>query len=179
MAEAGYSPENPLTGYSIFAGQGQQLGEIMQADLAEIGIDADVLTGNFSDFKEQFWDGDIFLTHFGWGGSFFDASEAFRGSLLCFTDAEKAAAEDPRANDTRWCDPEVDELFARAETLKVDDPERTEIYRQLQDLVINQNVWLIVPYSSQALALGQANIKNDVLHPLYTLPNLEQAWIDQ
>ena len=179
MAEAGYGPDNPITGYSIFAGQGQELGEIMQADFKAIGIETDVLTGNFSDFKEQYWNGEIFLTHFGWGGSFFDASEAVRGQLTCLTEAEKAAAEDPRANDTRWCDPQIDDLFAQAETLEADDPERTELYRQIQDIVINENAWLIVPYASRALALSQANIVGDDLHPLYTLPTLEDAWINQ
>lgn len=178
MAEAGYGPDNPITGYSIFAGQGQELGEIMQADLKEIGIEAEVLTGNFSDFREQWWSGEIFVTHFGWGGSFFDASEVMRGSL-CRTEAAKAAAEDPRSNGTVWCDPKFDELFNKAETLKIDDPERTQLYRDMQNMLINENVWVIVPYASQALALSQANIKGDDLHPLYTLPTLEDAWIDQ
>jgi peptide/nickel transport system substrate-binding protein len=179
MEEAGYGPDNRLTGYSIFAGQGQELGEIMQADLAEIYIDAEVLTGNFADFKETYWTGQIFLTHFGWGGAFFDASETIRGSFTCLTEAEKAAAEDPRANNTRWCDPAVDEMYAKAETLKTDDPERTQLYRDLQNKIINENVWIIVPYASQALALSQANIVGDDLHPLYTLPTLEDAWFSE
>ncbi len=179
MIEAGYGPDNPITGYNIFAGQGQELGEIMQADLKAIGIEAEVVTGNFSDYKEQYWNQEFFLTHFGWGGSFFDASEAIRGNFTCLTEAEKAAAEDPRANDLRWCDPRIDEMFAKAETLKTDDPERTGFYHDLQNIIINENVWIIVPYASQALGLSQANIKGDNLHPLYTLPTLEDAWIDQ
>jgi ABC-type transport system substrate-binding protein len=179
MAEAGYGPDNPITGYSIFAGQGQELGEIMQADLREIGIEAEVLTGNFSDFEEQYWDGDIFLTHFGAAGSFFDAAEMIRGRYLCLTEAEKAAAKDPRANNTRWCDPTIDEMFNKAQTLRTDDPERTQLFRDIEDKIINENVWIIVPYASQALALGRANIVGDDLHPLYTLPTLEDAWINQ
>ena len=179
MTEAGYGPDNPITGYSIFAGQGQEMGEIMQADLKEIGIEAEVLTGNFSDFEEQFWDGEIFLTHFGAAGSFFDAAEMIRGRYLCLSDAEKAAAKDPRANNTRWCDERIDEMFARAQTLRTDDPERTQLFRDIENMIINENVWIVVPYASQALALSQANIVGDDLHPLYTLPTLEDAWIDQ
>jgi ABC-type transport system substrate-binding protein len=151
----------------------------MQADLKEIGIEAEVLTGNFSDFEEQYWDGDIFLTHFGAAGSFFDASEMIRGRYLCLTEAEKAAAKDPRANNTRWCDPKVDEMFNQAQTLRTDDPERTQMFRDIENMIINENAWIIVPYASQALALGQANIEGDNLHPLYTLPTLEDAWINQ
>jgi ABC-type transport system substrate-binding protein len=179
MAEAGYGPDTPITGYSIFAGQGQELGEIIQADLKEIGIEAEVLTGNFSDFEEQFWDGEIFMTHFGAAGSFFDASEMIRGRYLCLTEAEKAAAKDPRANNTRWCDPTIDEMFNKAQTLRTDDPERTQLFRDIENKIINENVWIIVPYASQALALGRANIVGDDLHPLYTLPTLEDTWINE
>ncbi|MGL4611747.1 MAG: ABC transporter substrate-binding protein [Trueperaceae bacterium] len=177
MEEAGYGPNNRLTGYNIFAGQGQELGEIMQADLAEIYIDAEVLTGNFSDYQEQWWAGEIFMTHFGWGGTFFDASEAAR-TFRCPSEAQIANAKDPRGPKTRWCDPAFDEAFNKAETLPLDNPERDQIYADLQNKIINEDVWVIIPYASQALALSQANIVGDDLHPLYTLPTLEDAWFN-
>lgn len=177
LVEAGYSPENPLTGYALFAGQGQSLGEIIQADLREIGIEIDVLTGNFADYEDRWLDGEIALTHFGWGGTFLDAQQAISGLFTCPSEAE--VANNPRGTAVRWCDSEIDALYAQAESLKVDDPERTALYQELEEKIVNEKAWVIVPYRSLALAMSQPYAKGDDLHPIFTLPTLEAAWLDQ
>jgi ABC-type transport system substrate-binding protein len=175
LTEAGY-PDG-FSGFAIFAGQGQELGEIIQADLAEIGIDVEVLSGNWDDYKPRWISGEIMLTHFGAGGSFLDASELIRGRVTCPSEASIAA--NPAEAATNWCDPALDAKYLQAETLPLDSEERTQLYREIENSVINELVWKVVPYHSAALALSQPYMVGDNLHPVYTMPVLEQAWMNK
>jgi oligopeptide transport system substrate-binding protein len=175
LTEAGY-PDG-FDGFAIFAGQGQELGEIIQADLASIGINVEVLSGNWDDYKPRWLSGEIMMTHFGAGGSFLDASELIRGRVTCPTEAAKKA--NPADAATNWCDPALDEKYQQAETLPLDSEERTKLYREIESTVINDLVWKVVPYHSAALALSQPYMVGDNLHPVYTMPVLEQAWMNK
>ncbi|MDQ3248929.1 MAG: hypothetical protein M3Q45_06920, partial [Chloroflexota bacterium] len=59
-----------------------------------------------------------------------------------------------------------------------DSPERTQLYQQIQDIVVNEGVAQIFLYRRQSVGLGQEYVHDDTLHPTYFLPALEAAWME-
>lgn len=174
LAEAGYP--NGISGYAMLAAQGQELGEMIQADLAAVGINIEVLTGSPDIYRDRFQSGEIIFGHYGAAGGFLDGSEMIRGRFICFTEAELAAVPN---RIQKLCDPEVDAKFFRTDLLPIDSPERTALLQEIENDIINVHTWVIVPYHSAGLGLGQPYVFNDNLHPIYALPTLEDAWMAQ
>ena len=59
------------------------------------------------------------------------------------------------------------------------DPERIKGYREIEDIVINQDVAWVGLNNPQRLALGAANVHDDFISPIYGWPYLETAWIEE
>ena len=167
LAEAGF-PQG-ITGVKFFAGQGQELGELMQADLKAIGIEAEVLSGDYEAVKDRFKKGEIAMTMFGFGTGTPDAFEVVN-RFACLGPNDKP-------NPTRLCDQRINDILLKSEVLKADDPARTKMYQEMEDIIINQQVFTIVPYFKELVALSKAKVQGDDLLPIYGLPWLRNARI--
>lgn len=143
----------------------------LQADLAAIGIEAEVNSGALSDFREQIQSGEIQLALYGWSASFPDAFDYASAWMTC-------AAIETGYNDGGYCNERIDEIVAAAEALPQDAAERIAAYREIEEVVVNTDVGMIGMGNEKAVALSRPNVHNDPLNVLIGgWPFLDEAWI--
>jgi ABC-type transport system substrate-binding protein len=141
LAEAGYpggidpATGNPLE-FSFDQGNNtaaqRQLGELMQADLARIGIRVTSSLNSTPRFIEKLREGKTQLFRYSWVGDYPDAENFlqlfYRGNI-------------GGCNRTGFADPAFDRMYERAVKM-VDSPERTELYRAMVRHLIGQVPWV-------------------------------------
>lgn len=170
LAEAGHS--DGISGVTLYVGLDTELGELLQADLREIGIEADLAVGQWMDWRDRIRAGDVELFMYGWSASFPDAYDYTAAWTTC-------ASRDTGYNDGMYCNERIDELLQEAEALALTDPARIAAYREIEDIVINQDVAWVALFTPQRIRLGVDYIHDDVVSPIYGWPYLESAWSEQ
>ncbi len=169
MAEAGYA--DGVTGIKMYIGSDEEIGQMLQSDLANIGIEAELLVGQWKDWRDATRAGEVGLFIYGWGASFPDAYD--------FTSAWSTCASiETGYNDGNYCNPKIDEMVATVEALPLQDPDRIAAYREIQDITINQDVAWVALWSGQNVALGRSIVHDDFMSSIYGWPYLETAWIE-
>lgn len=169
LAEAGY-PDG-IQDVVLWAGlsSSDDLGLAIQDYLRAIGISTEMLINPYTEAQPLIDSGAIQLWTSGYGYDYPDAAAFITQRLLCPSPAPPAA----------WCDPQLDDLAARADRLAPDAPERLALLAQIQELVVNREVRLVPLYERESFGLGQTYIHDDPISPLYGLPIPERAWISQ
>jgi ABC-type transport system substrate-binding protein len=170
MAEAGYA--DGVSGVKMYIGTDEETGQMVQADLANIGIQTELMVGQWKDWRDAIRAGEIALFMYGWGASFPDAFDFTSAWTTC-------ASIETGYNDGNYCNERIDELVETVEALPLQDPERIAAYREIQDITINQDVAWVALWSGQVYALGRSNVHDDFISPIYGWPYLETAWIEQ
>jgi ABC-type transport system substrate-binding protein len=170
MAEAGYG--DGVTGLRMYVGLGQETGQLLQADLAAIGIETELAIGQWKDWRDRIRAGDVGLFMYSWAASFPDAYDYTSAWTTC-------AAAETGFNDGNYCNPRIDELVDRVEALPLTDPDRIAAYREIQDIVINQDVAWVALSTPQQIALGVDYVYDDHMSPIYGWPYLETAWMEE
>lgn len=170
LAEAGY-PDGIKDVKLYISVSTTQPAELAQADLQAIGIDAELVLGQWKEHRDRIRAGDIQLFIYGWGASFPDAFDFTSAWTTC-------KSGELGYNDGWYCNAQVDELFEKAEALPLQDPERIAAYREIEDIVINQDVAWIGLYNEQQIGLGVDYVKGDVMDSIYGWPSLESAWLE-
>ncbi len=169
MAEAGYA--EGVTGIKMYIGSDEEIGQMLQSDLANIGIEAELMVGQWKDWRDATRAGEIGLFIYGWGASFPDAYD--------FTSAWSTCASiETGFNDGNYCNPKIDEMVATIEALPLQDPDRIAAYREIQDITINQDVAWVALWSGQNVALGRSIVHDDFMSSIYGWPYLETAWME-
>jgi ABC-type transport system substrate-binding protein len=171
MAEAGLA--DGVTGITLFGGPDWESPlQGIQADLAAIGIQAEVAIGTLQDYRERVQSGEIQMALYGWSASFPDAYDYVSGWMTC-------AAIETGYNDGGYCNERIDELVQSAEALPQDDPERIAAYREIEELAVNTDVGMIGMGNEKVIGLGRANVHDDPLNGLMDgWPFLEAAWME-
>ncbi len=120
---------------------GKKLGELVQADLAKVGVKVKLVTFDWPTYLEKSKKGDHQMIQFGWTGDNGDPDN-FMNVLLGCT-AVKAGS-----NYARWCDKEFDTLLQQA---KEDSnvAKRTSLYMKAQEIFAKQKPWYPVAHSKQ------------------------------
>jgi peptide/nickel transport system substrate-binding protein len=120
----------------------QDVQAVVQQQLAEIGVEVDLLT----------YDSDIYFSTYGEGGpcargelDLFEYSSSYnfpdpdRVSFIC---SEVPSDEFPDGgNDQHLCDPDLDALFAQQLTI-VDPAARTEVFNEITSYMYDQTYWI-------------------------------------
>lgn len=170
MAEAGHGAG--VTGVKMYVGTDEEIGQMLQADLANIGIETELMIGQWKDWRDAIRAGEIALFVYGWGASFPDAFD--------FTSAWSTCASiETGYNDGNYCNERIDELMSIAEALPLQDPERIAAYREIQDITINQDVAWVALWVGQQIALGRSYVHDDHMSFIYGWPYLETAWMEE
>ena len=169
MAEAGYA--DGVTGVKMYIGNDEEIGQMLQADLANIGIETELLVGQWKEWRDATRAGEVGLFVYGWGASFPDAYDYTSAWSTC-------ASIETGYNDGYYCNQKIDDLVAKVEALPLQDPERIAAYREIQDIAINQDVAWVALWSGQNVALGRSNVHDDFMSSIYGWPYLETAWIE-
>ena len=108
----------------------------LQADLAAIGIEVEVVPGPWTDYRDRIRGGEVQLALYGWSASFPDAYDFVSGWMTC-------ASIETGFNDGGYCNERIDELVAAAESLPPTDPERIAAYREIEELAVNTDAAMI------------------------------------
>jgi ABC-type transport system substrate-binding protein len=172
LAEAGYGGGIPGVKLNGGISYESQL-EGFQADLAAIGIEAEVLPGPWQDYRDRIRSGEVQMALYTWSASFPDAYDFVSGWMTC-------AAVETGFNDGGYCNERIDELVLAAEALPQTDPERIAAYREIEELAINTDVGMIGLGTVKAVGLGSEKAHDDPLNGLIGgWPFLESAWLEQ
>ena len=169
MVEAGYG--DGVKGVQFFIGQAEEAGQLLQADLAAIGIETELKKGQWKDWRDGIRAGDITLFMYGWAASFPDAYDFCSAWTSC-------KSSETGYNDGYYCNTKIDEIIDRVEALPLTDPERIKGYREIEDIVINQDVAWVGRDNPQRLSLGKSYVHDDFMSPIYGWPYLETAWME-
>jgi dipeptide transport system substrate-binding protein len=102
----------------------KRIAEMMQADLAKIGVNAKLVTYEWGEYRKRMQQGEHITGQLGWTGDNGDPDNFFF-LRSC------AAARPGGQNLTRWCNKEVDDRLIKARTL-FDIAERTKLYEEMQ-----------------------------------------------
>lgn len=138
---------------------GKKMGELMQADLAKVGIKVKLVTYDWPTYLSKGRNGDHQMIQLGWTTDNGDPDN-FLGALLT------CAAIEGGANYSRWCNLDYDKLILKAKAV-TDIKTRTLDYVKAQELFKKEAPW--VPISHATVFRGVAkNVTGYQISPLGT-----------
>jgi dipeptide transport system substrate-binding protein len=119
---------------------GKRIGEMMQADLAKIGVNAKLVTYEWGEYRKRLSNGEHVTGQYGWTGDNGDPDNFF---FLRSCPDEKPAAN----NATKWCNAEFDELLVKARVIS-DQAERAKLYSRMQEIEHDEAPELLLAHST-------------------------------
>ncbi len=131
--------------------------QMLQADLAAIGVQAEVRVLEWGELIKRAKNGEHDLVFMGWSGDNGDPDNFLTPNLSC-------AAAKSGENQAGWCDAEFDALIARARSLS-DQEQRAALYRQALGIFNQQAPWIPLAYPKQ-FAVQRQDVQGFVLSPL-------------
>lgn len=163
LAEAGY-PDGFETNFLVTEGGSGMLdpvamGTAIQADLAAVGVKANIQTYEWNTFLDTVnpgLEGKAGLAEMAWMTSDPD-------TLPFLTLRTEAWPAEGGYNSGYYSNPEVDKLLAEARS-SADQAKRAELYKQISKLVYDDAPWVFVA-NAKANAVAGANIGNFQLEP--------------
>ena len=108
-----------------------KMAELLQADLAQLGIKANIISMEWATFRKHLNAGEHDSVLIGWSADNADPDNFFRPLLSC-------TASYSGQNRAQWCDPDFDRLLQEALTT-TDVARRIAMYHQLQQLLQHEN----------------------------------------
>ncbi|MCF4124919.1 ABC transporter substrate-binding protein [Methylobacterium sp. SyP6R] len=120
----------------------RRIAELMQADLAKIGVKAEIKSYEWGEYRKRIQDGEHQTAMFGWTGDNGDPDNFLHTLLGC------AAAQKGGGNAAKWCDKTYDDLVTKAKTI-TDKAERTKLYEQAQVVFKQQAPWFTIAHAVQ------------------------------
>lgn len=117
---------------------GKKMGELMQADLAKVGIKAKLVSYDWPTYLQKSKDGEHALLQMGWTGDNGDPDN-FLMLLSC-------SGVEAGANRARWCNKKFDDLLLQARTTS-DVKKRTALYKEAQQLFKKDAPWVTLAHS--------------------------------
>lgn len=135
----------------------RRAAEMMQADLATVGVKAEIVTYDWAEYLQRVRakdrDGAVIL---GWTGDNGDPDNFLSAMLAC------ASVEGN--NWAQWCNPEFDALIAKAKEV-TDIAERTKLYEQAQLVFKREAPWATLDHSLAVIPMRK-NVVGFVQSPL-------------
>lgn len=141
-----------------YAPDGRRIAEMIQADLARIGVRLTLRTADWDAYRLALQAGEAPLALFGWTADNGDPDNFLHVLLGC------TAARPGGNNVAKWCDPAYDALVTRArETSDVE--ERTTLYREAQEIFARERPWVPIAHSVVFMAIRK-EVVGYVMDPL-------------
>jgi dipeptide transport system substrate-binding protein len=138
---------------------GKRIGEMMQADLAKIGVNAKLVTYEWGEYRKRAQGGEDMTAQLGWTGDNGDPDNFF--FLDGCTDGKPASNNIPK-----WCNAEFNDLLAKARTIP-DQAERAKLYTRMQEIEHDEQPELLLAHSTVFEAM-RANVTGYKQSPLGT-----------
>jgi dipeptide transport system substrate-binding protein len=130
--------------------------ELLQADLAKIGVKAQVKVIEWGELIKEAKQGQHDMLFMGWAGDNGDPDNYLSPLFSC--DAVKSGI-----NFARYCDPQLDKLIAEGKATP-DQAKRTKAYTDAQKIIHDQAIWIPLGYPTAA-ALTRANVSGYHVSP--------------
>jgi dipeptide transport system substrate-binding protein len=144
----GGGPTNPNPGIGA---------QMLQADLAAIGIDADIRVFEWGELIKRAKNGEHDLVFMGWAGDNGDPDNFLTPNLSC-------AAAESGENQAGWCHAEFDRLITAARQVP-EQHQRAALYRQALAIFHEQAPWIALAHPRQFSALRK-DVRGFVLSPM-------------
>ncbi len=119
----------------------KRMAEMMQADLAKVGITATLVSYEWGEYRKRLQAGEHQLGLLGWTGDNGDPDNFF---FLAGCDKDGKPAGQ---NISKWCDPKFNENMMKARSL-TDQAERAKIYQEMQKQHRDGVAWLNIAHST-------------------------------
>lgn len=136
----------------------RRIAELMQADLAKIGVKAEIKTFEWGEYRKRLQAGEHQMGMLGWTGDNGDPDN-FLHTLLGCASASQASG----SNIAKFCHKPFDELVVKAKTT-TDQAERTKLYEQAQVIFKEQAPWFTIAHAVQLKPMSK-KVENFKLSP--------------
>jgi len=136
----------------------KRIAEMIQADLARIGVRARLVTHDWTTYRTKLHAGEHSMALFGWTGDNGDPDNFLYVLLGC------AAGRTGGNNVAKWCNAEYDALVTQARRL-TDRGERERLYREAQVIFNREAPWVPIAHSVVFMAT-RAEVQGFVMDPL-------------
>jgi dipeptide transport system substrate-binding protein len=145
LAEAGYPDgfESDLWYMPVsrpYNPNGKRIAEMIQADLAKIGIRLRLVTAEWSQYRTRIQAGEPSMSLYGWTGDNGDPDNFLNVLLGC------NAARPGGNNVAKWCNRDYDALVTQAKVVS-DQTQRDRLYRQAQVIFKEEAPWVPLAHS--------------------------------
>ena len=138
----------------------KRMAELMQADLAKVGITAELKTFEWGEYRKRLQEGEHQMGMLGWTGDNGDPDN-FMGVLLSCGSARPGGQ-----NVAKWCNEEFTKLIDDAKQIS-DVEKRTELYQQAQAIFHEDAPWVPVAHSVVHMPMSK-KVSGYKVHPLGT-----------
>ena len=118
---------------------GKKMGEMMQADLAKVGIRVKLVTYDWPTYLNKSRVGEHQMIQMGWTGDNGDPDNFLAFLLGC--DSVEAGS-----NLARWCDPEFNQVVSEAKQIS-EQAQRVELYQKAQKIFQEKVPWVPIAHS--------------------------------
>ncbi|MWV14624.1 ABC transporter substrate-binding protein [Pseudomonas sp. L-22-4S-12] len=130
--------------------------QLLQADLAKVGIRAEIRVIEWGELIKRAKAGEHDLLFMGWAGDNGDPDNFLTPQFSC-------ASLQSGLNFARFCDPQLDKLIA-AGKLSAEQTARSGLYQQAQTIIQEQALWLPLAHPT-AFALLRSNVQGYRVNP--------------
>jgi dipeptide transport system substrate-binding protein len=117
---------------------GSQMAELVQADLAKIGIRTQIVKYEWAEYLKRAKAAESDIGMFGWNGDNGDPDNFLATLLSC--------AAVGGSNYSQWCNKEFDELVNKAKQT-TDQSERSKLYEKAQEVAKREAPWVPIAHS--------------------------------
>jgi oligopeptide transport system substrate-binding protein len=168
LAEAGFPNGFKTTYYTDNVDPNPKLAQSVQADLAAIGIKADIkLVSNNTFYELQSTPGKLPMGSFAWWMDFPDPVD-WVIPLFSKSNAVKGGM-----NSSFWWDPKVEQMLVEAQAM-TDPNARIAKYQEIQEYILSQAPYATV-YAPNETTMCSDTLGGFYLHPVYEL-DPEDYW---
>jgi dipeptide transport system substrate-binding protein len=145
----------------------KRIGELMQSDLAKVGIKAHIVSYEWGEYRKRVAAGDAMMAQLGWTGDNGDPDNFFSPLASC------AAARPGGGSSTKWCNEKFDALIRKAATLS-DQAERAKLYEQAQVIMHEDAPYFLIAHSVVFMPMRK-NVVGYVMSPfgLHAFENVD------
>ena len=134
---------------------GKKMGELMQADLAKIGIKVKLQTFEWPTFLKKSRSGEQQMIQFGWTGN--NDPDTFLNDLLSCASVESGN------NTARWCNSEFNDLVMQARRV-TNQSKRAELYKKAERIFKAEAPWVTLAHA-KVFRVMDKKVKNFKIDP--------------
>lgn len=138
----------------------RRIGELMQADLAKVGIKTKIVSYEWGEYRKRVQNGEHGMAQLGWTGDNGDPDNFFVPLSGC------AAARIGGGSASKFCNKEFEDLIQKAAEI-TNQAERTKLYEQAQVVMHREAPFFLIAHSVVFVPM-RANVTGFKMSPLGT-----------